>query len=292
MQDPAHIPDPPADDEIDLLDLLVTMTENIKLLVLGPLLAGLIALGVGFALPETYQSTSLLVVEKSNRPLSVNTVSTLATSASVLDPVAKSLGLLDQGLSVERARQQLLEQVKISVGRNDKLLSITTTAPQPEQAQQINRLLVQKLLEQSRPHSDELTRLQAWLAREQASYATSARVEQILAEQLTTGKTIDKISEAYYSVFSANLARWATIQTLEAQLAGLQPSDIVQPATLPERAIKPQKSLIAVVAALATGFVLLLFVFTRQALRNSAANPESAAKLARIRRAFGLKLSK
>jgi hypothetical protein len=29
------------DDEIDLLDLLVTIAENIKLLVLGPLVAGL-----------------------------------------------------------------------------------------------------------------------------------------------------------------------------------------------------------------------------------------------------------
>ena len=81
MQDSTHIPQPPTDDEIDLLDLLVTMSEHIKLLILGPLLAGLIALGVGFALPETYQSTSLLVVEKPNRPLNVNTVSTLATSA-------------------------------------------------------------------------------------------------------------------------------------------------------------------------------------------------------------------
>jgi hypothetical protein len=32
------------DDEIDLLDLLVTIAENIKLLVLGPIVAGLLAL--------------------------------------------------------------------------------------------------------------------------------------------------------------------------------------------------------------------------------------------------------
>ena len=64
MQDHTHTPDSPTDDEIDLLDALVTVAEHIKLLVLGPLLAGLTALGVGFALPETYQSTSLLMVEK------------------------------------------------------------------------------------------------------------------------------------------------------------------------------------------------------------------------------------
>jgi uncharacterized protein involved in exopolysaccharide biosynthesis len=290
MQDTT--PDPSTYNEINLLDAVVTVAEHIKLLVLGPLLAGLTALSVAFVLPETYQTTSLLVVEKPNRPLNVTMISTLATSASVLDPVAKSFGLLDRGLSVDQARQQLLAQINISVGRNDKLLNITTTAPEAEQAQQINRLLVQNLLEQSRPHGTELARLKDWLAREKASYARSTRIEQTLAEQQVNSKALDRFPGAYSSVFSANDTRWATIQSIEAQLIGLQPSDITQPATLPQRAIRPQKSLIALVAALAAGFVLLLFVFARQALRNSAANPESAAKLARIRRAFGLKLSR
>jgi uncharacterized protein involved in exopolysaccharide biosynthesis len=63
----------------------------------------------------------------------------------------------------------------------------------------------------------------------------------------------------------------------------------VQPATLPERPVSNKKAQIAIIATLATGFALLLFVFVRQALRNSGANPESAAKLARIRRAFGVR---
>lgn len=42
------------DDEISLLDLLQTVAENIKLLVLGPLAIGLTALGISFAIPPTY----------------------------------------------------------------------------------------------------------------------------------------------------------------------------------------------------------------------------------------------
>ena len=42
------------EDEISLLDLLQTIVENLRLLVLGPLVAGLLALGIGFALPATY----------------------------------------------------------------------------------------------------------------------------------------------------------------------------------------------------------------------------------------------
>ena len=44
------------DDEIDLLDLLVTVAENIKLLILGPLLAGAMALGWASLGPKVYSS--------------------------------------------------------------------------------------------------------------------------------------------------------------------------------------------------------------------------------------------
>jgi hypothetical protein len=46
------------------------------------------------------------------------------------------------------------------------------------------------------------------------------------------------------------------------------------------------------ISVLASGFALLLFVFIRQAVRNAGTNPESAAKLARIRQALGWRASK
>jgi uncharacterized protein involved in exopolysaccharide biosynthesis len=61
---------------------------------------------------------------------------------------------------------------------------------------------------------------------------------------------------------------------------------VVDLATAPELKSKPQKALIAVLATLASGFVLLLFVFVRQAVRSSGADPETAEKLQRLRSAF------
>ena len=61
---------------------------------------------------------------------------------------------------------------------------------------------------------------------------------------------------------------------------------MVDPAQPPERKSKPKKALIAMVATLAAGVALLLFVFVRQALSNASQDPESAAKLAGIRNAF------
>ena len=67
---------------------------------------------------------------------------------------------------------------------------------------------------------------------------------------------------------------------------------MIDTATAPEFKSKPKKAQIAVVATLATGFLLLLWVFVRQSLKNASQDTESAQKLAGIRvafrRAFGL----
>ena len=62
---------------------------------------------------------------------------------------------------------------------------------------------------------------------------------------------------------------------------------MVDTAEPPERKSKPKKAQIAMLATLASGIVLLLFVFVRRALQNAGQDPESAAKLAAVRAGFG-----
>ena len=58
--------------------------------------------------------------------------------------------------------------------------------------------------------------------------------------------------------------------------AVIQVLDIAEP---PERKAKPKKALIAVIATLASGFALLLFVFVRSALKNASQDEETKLKL-------------
>jgi uncharacterized protein involved in exopolysaccharide biosynthesis len=95
-----------AEDEISLLDLLVTVSENIKLLILGPLAAGLCALGVSFALPAKYESVAILPSD----------ISSTVRLAAVLDPVVASQDLA-KGKSVEQARLALDGRIKTAVGK-------------------------------------------------------------------------------------------------------------------------------------------------------------------------------
>ena len=54
----------------------------------------------------------------------------------------------------------------------------------------------------------------------------------------------------------------------------------------PERKSKPKKALIAIIAAAATGVLLLLWVFVRHALMSAEQNVESAKKMAKLRGAW------
>jgi uncharacterized protein involved in exopolysaccharide biosynthesis len=61
---------------------------------------------------------------------------------------------------------------------------------------------------------------------------------------------------------------------------------VVDVAVPPERKSNTPKSKIAMLATLAAGFVLLVFVFVRRALKNARQSPENTAKLAAIRAGF------
>ena len=49
------------EDEISLLDLLLVVAENARLLIFGPLLAGLAALGIAFIIPPTFTATTRIL---------------------------------------------------------------------------------------------------------------------------------------------------------------------------------------------------------------------------------------
>jgi uncharacterized protein involved in exopolysaccharide biosynthesis len=73
------------EDSINLLDLLLVVAENIKLLIIGPLVVGLIALGYAFTITPTFTATTTI-----QPPPQGGQASTSAASASAdgLRPVA------------------------------------------------------------------------------------------------------------------------------------------------------------------------------------------------------------
>ena len=271
--------------EISLLDLLVTLADNVKLLILGPLAAGLTALAIAFALPQTFESVAILQAEPAT--------ASLMTTASVLDPTVASLGLVS-GQSVEVAREALRGRIKTALGRTDKLLTITVSGATPQQAQLTAKALLEAVESQSRPTGASKLRLETQLADTKGRQEKAIRAGDVLLPALESIKGRQIVPEGrdaelvrgYTELLNTVSAAQSQALVIEAQLEGLTDSQLVQAPTLPEKAVSPKKGMIAVGATLASGFLLLLLVLIRNGLRSAEADPASAVKLARIRRAL------
>lgn len=275
---------PATEEEVSLLDLLVTLAENARLLVIVPLLVGLCALGLGFVLPQTFQSVAVLQAEQAT--------ASLMTTAAVLDPVVAGLGM-DKEDGVEGARRTLHENIKVAVGRNDKLLTLTVSAPSPQQAQATANALLQQTYLQSRPKGSVAKRLEAQLAEAQgrlknAESAAAGTLKRIETSSVGSASG-SELARGYAELLTVTSAAQGQVNALETQLEGLSEALLVQAPTLPQTASQPKKALMAMGATLGTGLLLLLFIFVRQALRTTATDADAADKLARIRRALGLK---
>jgi LPS O-antigen subunit length determinant protein (WzzB/FepE family) len=270
--------------EISLLDLLVTLADNVKLLILGPLAAGLTALAIAFAWPQTFESVAIF-------PGDQTTVSVM-NSTAVLDPVIVSLGL-NKDKTTQEARLALLGRVKAAVGR-DKLLTLTVRDSSPQQAQATAQMLLTATYDQLRPRDSNKARIERQLVEAQRQLKNSQAAAAGLLLMLERSHSAEgspkaggtDLSIGYADLLGVASSAQAQLVALEAQLEGMTDSQLVQPPTLPEKAVSPKKGMIAVGATLATGFLLLLLVFIRNGLRSAETDPASAVKLARIRAAL------
>ncbi len=269
MTDAPHFAE---DDEISLLDLLQTIVDNLRLLVIGPIVAGLLALAAASFWPKTYESTAILKAE----PITV----TIMLSTAVLDPIASSLGYTPQ-MPTDEARTKLKEQIKASINNKDKLLTLTAQANTPQAAQALAQTVLQQTYTASQPRDSEKLRLQKQLAQSQAREKEAAQTAQLLGRKLdAAGSTgASEVSQGYAQMIGVVKDSQNTQLDIERQLQGLDDSALVQEATLPTKYGSPKHSLVAIIAVLVTGFALLLFVFIRKALRNAKQDPESAQKL-------------
>ena len=380
----------PEDDEISLLDLLQTIVDNLRLLVLGPLAVGIAALGISFAIQPTFTAQVAFLPPQQQQGMAASMLASLgalgglAGAASGLKNPADQYvaflkstslenALIDRFKLMERyeseyrqdARKTLEAKVKIASGK-DGIISVDVDDHDPQFAadlanayvEELRKLLgrlavteaqqrrqfFEKQLEQAKDklakaelalretgvNADVLksnpasavaavATLQAQVTAQEVKLGamrgylaeTAPEFKQALTElanlraQLAKQSQQDKpasgagqgdyvaayrefkYQETLFELFAKQFELAKVDEAREG--ATIQVVDAAQP---PERKSKPKKALIAVLATLASGFALLLFVFVRQALRNGAQDAETAGKLAALQSSWRKALGK
>lgn len=274
------------DDEIDLLDLLVTVAESWKLLVIAPVLIAIATFtGATFLKPTFYQSSAVVSLTEDQLGF--------LHSASILDPLAESFGYLgDAEGDLEDAREALKKDLISSVDKRTKLVTITTKATSAEQAQKLNEQAISRLLAELTPKGqDKAYILNQIEVRKQAIFLAETAFEK-LVQTFPKGSVgaanVDQAVSNIASLVTLVLDNKKAIQDLEQQLLVKGSEIFIQTPTLARKPLPHNRAMVAVIAALASGFALLLVVFIRKALINAGSNPESAKKIAQIKQSFGI----
>ena len=289
--DPTHITQP--NDEISLLDILVVLSENIKLLIIGPILVAAAAYSIASLLPKTYQSIAWLrpvavVSGQSGQGVVANVTSKDALSAFL----QSSEGLKwSVGLAEQEALAKLQRAVKASHNAKQDYVSVSITASTPAQAQASCQALIQLVLESLKPTGQLKSQITAKINIEKKSLQEIEEIYTKLSSQLESQASTaqgDKLIESLTTLQERKNGLQNSLLQLENQLAGYGQEILLQQPTLPDKPISPRKFQITLISGMLAGFTLLVWAFLRAALRAASDDPECASKLARIRRGFGI----
>ena len=367
------------DDEISLLDLLQVIVDNLRLLVLGPLVCGLAALGYSFTIPPTYTAKTQFLPPQQQQSSAASMLASLGAlgglagaatglkspadqyvafmkSVSVQDALIERFKLVEKYEAKLKtdARMALTGSVRIASGK-DGLISVEVDDKDPKfaadlanahvdelrillarlavtEAQQ-RRMFFEKQLQitkenftkadlalkssginssvlKTSPASavEAVARLKAGISVQEVKLGTmrnyltesSPDFKQALSELASLKTQLAKAEKEEPATKDASdyVARYREFKYQETMFelfakqfelakvdesregAVIQVLDIAEP---PERKAKPKKVMIAVIAALASGFALLLFVFIRSALKNASQDEETKLRMAALK---------
>jgi uncharacterized protein involved in exopolysaccharide biosynthesis len=289
------------ENEVGLIDLLLVVAENIKLLFFGPIVVGLLALGIGYTLPQSFTSQAILALptplatqtqtQTSTQTQTPTQAAVMMVSPTVLDPVIDALKL-SKGQPIQVARTGLINQIKPTVGK-DGLLRLEVTAPTPVEAQLLANTVIDSWLKSTVPGKQDRADLEQRLAYAKTSLASMQRVLDRLTEEGTSylNKTLTR-GEGGTSIIAVGelQARYFTeVLNIPRSLQGLSRDVVVQPPTLPTEPVAPKKSLITILAVLASGFALLVWVFLCKAWSIAAQESQTGEKLVKLLATMGFK---
>lgn len=215
------------DDEISLLDLLQTVVDNLRLLVLGPLVVGLAALGISFAIPPTFTASTQFLPPQQQQSAAAAMLQSLGALGGLAGAATGIKNPNDQFVSfmqsrtlqdalidrfklqeryeerfLEDTRRELAKNARISSGK-DGLIRVEVDDKDPAFAAEL-----------ANAHVQELTQLLGRLA------VTEAQQRRLFFEkQLNSAK--DKLTQAEQALQASGVNASALKANPQAAVAGL-----------------------------------------------------------------------
>ncbi len=123
----------------------------------------------------------------------------------------------------------------------------------------------------------EMAALRIQLAKAESAAAPAAAANPDDANYIARYRDV-KYFESLFEFFARQFEAAKTDEAREGAIV-----QVVDVAVAPEKKSKPKRGIIAVLATLASGVLLLIFIFVRQSYRGAGQDPESAKKIGHLR---------
>jgi len=273
------------EETVDLQDMLLTLAENLRVLIIGPLLIGALTYGATYLWPQTYESLAIVQAEAP--------IASYMTTAKVLDAVLKSLGYVDQ-LSeedLEDERTRLKRNITTQIGRNDKLILLSVKANSPTAAQQMATVILESTFVETRPKSSDLKKLQeeeAFLKQQIDELKISSETLQKAILQASPTQDLSRLIESRSTLSDSMIQIQISLHLVQTKMEGLTSSVVLQSPTLPIKPIAPRKAMLAALSTLGSAILLLMYVFLKQSWQHTKTNARNQERLLALRKKYGL----
>jgi hypothetical protein len=249
-------------------DMLATLIlRNLKLLLLGPAIAGLVAYGAVSVAPKWYTSVVYLNLDDAG----ARAADARMQSTPVLDKVLAEFNAPRKTIEARRRYIEENRRIVIAPGetpRTSRLYRMEFSDTDPHAAQKVNSLLVEAWLESTHPAPDKRSSIEAEIERTDAQSKSISklieRLEKDAPSLIAQSSLQGELATPILGLLTKRDENLANLITLKNSLKGLSRDVVFGSPDLPEEPSWPKRGMITILAAAVTGLLLLLFVILRR----------------------------
>jgi hypothetical protein len=241
--------------------------------VLGPIVVGLIALGLASAWPKSYTSVAYLTLDENEaRAADVRMRSTL-----LLDKVLAEFTVPGNTLEARRRHLEENRRIAVAAGTSAKtsgLFRLEYSERDPASAQKINSIFIEAWLNSTRPPPDRRATLEADIERTDLQVQSISRLIERLekdAPSLIAPSSLQgELATPIAGLISKRDEGLVNLTALRNSLKGISRDVIFAPPDLPEEPSWPKRGIITILATFTGALLLLVFVILRRFVRSRA----------------------
>jgi hypothetical protein len=247
--------------------LFATILQNLKLLLLGPVIVGLIAFGIVNVLPKRYTSVAYLELDEAG----ARTADALMHSPRVLDKVLTEFKAPQTTAEARRAFLDGNRRIVVAPGgleKSSNLYRLEYSDQDPGVAQKVNSLFLEAWLESTKPPPEKRSTIEAEIARRELRAESVSQLIDRLQKDATSlvseNSQEGELATPIARLIEKRDENLVSIADLKNSLNGISHDVVFAAPNLPEEPSWPKKGMIAILAGLVAELLLLMFVILRR----------------------------